>query len=118
MKRFVHVKRKLLWTLVAVLYYALVLYCRVPCVFEKITDIPCPGCGMTRAWLGVLRGDLLYALRMHPWFWSVPFLYGYILADGKLLGRRVLDRMFIGILLGGFAAVFLCRLLVPAWRFS
>ena len=39
-------------------------------------------------------------------------------AFGKIVTSLVNDVMMpaIGILLGGFAAVFLCRLLVPAWR--
>lgn len=30
----------------------------VPCVFHLMTSLNCPGCGMTRMCLAVLRGDL------------------------------------------------------------
>lgn len=42
------------------------------CVFRSTLGIPCPGCGMTRAWLHVLHGEWQAALQQHPLFWLVP----------------------------------------------
>ena len=40
----------------------LVLYLLdIGCVFRLMTGIPCPGCGMTRAWLAALRLDFAAA---------------------------------------------------------
>lgn len=36
------------------------------CPFAHLTGQPCPGCGMTRACMALLSGDLAHALRMHP----------------------------------------------------
>lgn len=36
------------------------------CVVKLATGMPCPGCGMTRASLRLLHGDLVGALRYHP----------------------------------------------------
>ncbi|ADL41515.1 hypothetical protein COB47_0151 [Caldicellulosiruptor obsidiansis OB47] len=36
------------------------------CLFRSIWGIPCPGCGMTRALLAVLKGNLLAAFYYHP----------------------------------------------------
>ena len=38
----------------------------VLCPFRRITHLPCPGCGMTRALLALLCGDLPGALASHP----------------------------------------------------
>ena len=38
----------------------------VLCPFRRITHLPCPGCGMTRALLALCRGDLHSALAIHP----------------------------------------------------
>jgi Protein of unknown function (DUF2752) len=38
----------------------------VPCTFARVTHIPCPGCGSTRAVYALLRGDLHGVLRMNP----------------------------------------------------
>ena len=45
------------------------------CTIRSITGLPCPGCGLTRALLLFLRGDLAGAWAMHPLFWlAVPVL--------------------------------------------
>lgn len=36
------------------------------CIFHGVTGLPCPGCGSTRAFRCLARGDLLQALRFNP----------------------------------------------------
>ena len=36
------------------------------CLVKIATGLPCPACGMTRASLRLLRGDLAGSLAMHP----------------------------------------------------
>jgi hypothetical protein len=82
----------------------------ITCLFLRLIGVPCPGCGMTRAWLQMLRLDFAGAFDMHTMFWAVPILYGYILYDGKLFRKKWLND---GILLGigfGFLAHWLLQL--------
>ena len=44
------------------------------CVFHATIGLPCPGCGLTRALLAALRGDLAGAWQMHPLFWLAPLI--------------------------------------------
>lgn len=37
-----------------------------PCLFRRVFHLPCPGCGLTRSFKAVWRGEWLYALRLHP----------------------------------------------------
>lgn len=47
-----------------------VLNIKYPCIFNKLTDLPCPGCGGTRAMRAILRGDILLGLYYYP---PLPF---------------------------------------------
>lgn len=117
MKKLFHLWPKLLITaaLVFLLYAALYLV-HVPCFFRELTGLPCPACGLTRAWLALFRGEIGQAFAMHPMFWGIPILYILFLTDGKLFGHKALDRSVLCLLVSGFLMVFVCRLLVPAWR--
>lgn len=42
------------------------------CPLRNLTGIPCPGCGMCRAWMAFFQGRWTQALRFHPLFWLVP----------------------------------------------
>ena len=38
----------------------------LPCLFHTVTDVPCPGCGMTRACISLSHGQITDAWRYHP----------------------------------------------------
>jgi hypothetical protein len=48
------------------------------CVFQKILNSPCPGCGVTRSICAVMEGDLFSAWEHNP---SGLFLYCYLIAQ-------------------------------------
>ena len=54
----------------------------IGCIFRLMTGIPCPGCGMTRAWLAALRLDYAAAFAYHPLFWVVPIAFVLARARG------------------------------------
>lgn len=80
------------------------------CLWQRLFSVPCPGCGMTRAWLAVLRLDFSAALSFHPMFWSVPLLFIYILWDGEPFRNALLNILPICLIGVGFLAVWLVRL--------
>ena len=49
----------------------LVRYLPVLCPFKFVTGIPCPGCGMTRAFLAIAEADFISAFDHNPF--SIPF---------------------------------------------
>ncbi len=49
----------------------------VNCIVRRIFGVPCPCCGMTRAALALLRGDLSGSLAAHPML--LPAILGILL---------------------------------------
>lgn len=84
----------------------------LPCILRSLTGVICPGCGMSRAWLALLRLDLRAAFSYHPMFWSVPLLALFILYDGHLLSNKRANNIFLILLLVGFAFCYIIRLIV------
>lgn len=87
------------------------------CVLNELTGIPCPGCGLTRAWVSALHGALGESLAHHPLGWLVLL---YVLAQGvrhaawlALPGRRERVERLGGRLDRG--ALVLGVLLLVAW---
>lgn len=58
------------------------------CPFFKLTGIPCPGCGLTRACLLLLRGDVQASIKFHA-FAPVFLVLISILIIGTLLPRSL-----------------------------
>lgn len=58
------------------------------CPIYWITGVPCPGCGMTRALVSLLRGDIQGAFFMHPLIFVMPvFLLLFIFGSKKVRSR-------------------------------
>ncbi|MEY3472821.1 MAG: hypothetical protein RLY22_324 [Actinomycetota bacterium] len=45
---------------------------KIPCVFNYATGLQCPGCGLTRASLAILRGDIQAAYSFNQLVFYVP----------------------------------------------
>lgn len=57
---------------------------KLGCPIRIFTGFSCPGCGITRAWISVLKGELVNAFYYHPLFMAAPFVAAAILFDEKL----------------------------------
>ena len=44
------------------------------CLFYNKFHVPCPACGITRAFKSLLSGDIIGAFNNHPLFWTVPLM--------------------------------------------
>ena len=49
------------------------------CPTKRLFGISCPGCGMARAHLAFLRGDVCEAFAAHPLFWlALPLIFLFL----------------------------------------
>ncbi len=105
-------KRKDLQALAAIaLFYIVIESAGITCPIRFLSGISCAGCGMSRAWLSLLRLVFSRAFWYHPLFW-LPVPAAAVL----LFQRRLPKRMFqvcMGICGVLFLAVYLVRLFMP-----
>lgn len=71
------------------------------CLWKHIFGIPCPGCGMSRAYMALLAGDLKTAFLMHPLFFAPPLILGLCLFKKNIATNTkfwiVVGVVFIGV---------------------
>ena len=114
-KEVVAVKKpeKLGWKLAGLAVFLLLLliwyWWEIPCIPRLLTGIPCPTCGLTRAWLCVLQLDLGGAFSQYPMFWAIPVLGLYLLFDGSLFPNTRWNNWFLGLLIAGILLIWLAR---------
>ncbi len=78
------------------------------CFIYWIFHIPCPTCGMTRAWINLLKGHILEAFTYHPLFLLGPIVIIILVYDFKDPQKK--DRILI-IISSLFFIVYVLRLL-------
>jgi hypothetical protein len=59
------------------------------CLSRRLFHLPCPGCGMTRAFAALLGGDLARAWALHPW---APVLAAQVAAGWAAWGLAAARR--------------------------
>lgn len=62
----------------------------LPCPSKLLTGIDCPGCGLQRSAVLLLRGDWLEAFWMYPALYPL-LLFGILVAATRVFPERILD---------------------------
>ncbi|MBO5159775.1 MAG: DUF2752 domain-containing protein [Lachnospiraceae bacterium] len=96
--------------IIAALYIVLHIL-DIGCPIKFITGISCAGCGMTRAWLSVLKLNFSEAFTFHPLYWIIP-LVGIFLFCRKRI-PRVAASFITGSLIVLFVTVYIIRMINP-----
>ena len=61
------------------LVFTLLTGLRIPCLVYELTGIKCPGCGVTRMIVSIVKFDFSSAFRYNPFlFITGPFILAYI----------------------------------------
>ncbi|MBQ2952833.1 MAG: DUF2752 domain-containing protein [Clostridia bacterium] len=104
MRPIAHWRQKLAGLAALAAIVAVMYLLQAGCIIQRLTGVPCPGCGMTRAVLALLAGDVPGALRHHGMVWSLPVLLAMYLWEGRLFRRRWINGALMALLVAGFAA--------------
>ena len=83
----------------------------LPCPFLKIFNIPCAGCGITRAYKALLHFDIKKAFEMNFMFWAVPILLLLYFFDGRLFRQKWLNTLVLVLILAGFFVCWIFKLI-------
>ena len=84
------------------------------CPIRRITGVPCPGCGVTRATLSLLQLDFAKALRLNPAvFFVYPYLFFLIHIQTKIFAgwKKWVKALILALGAGLFLVIWLVRLL-------
>ena len=92
------------------LIFAFYLVCRCP--FKFFFGVPCPGCGMLRATLSLLKLDFSAAFVFHPLvFLMIPVGIYLVFRSLKLFSfKKTTERVLLACIVAVFVAVYVIRL--------
>lgn len=102
-------KGKLVFSVV--LIYIIMQFLGITCPIKFLTGVSCAGCGMTRAFISLLKLDFSSAFYFHPLFF-MPFVVLIIFLFRKYLPKWFLKLSFI-IILSSFIIVYFIRMFQP-----
>lgn len=52
---------------------------QLPCLFKAVTHFDCPGCGMQRSFILLLRGDLVNSFITYPALLPIILLFAFLI---------------------------------------
>ncbi len=81
----------------------------IGCPIKFITGISCAGCGMTRAYLALLRLNFSEAFHYHPLFWLPPIFLAILYNKNKI--KPQIYKIFIFTIVVMFCIVYAYRLI-------
>lgn len=102
MKRISDFKTKIIVFIIVSLYALVLYFTSLECPFYTIFRLPCPGCGMTRAWISVFKFDLAKAFSYHKMFWALPLMLVAFLRDGGIFKNKKLNILLFLFIVAGF----------------
>lgn len=70
-----------------------------PCFYKEILGFECPGCGMQRSLIELLKGNFIQSLKLYPALIPIIILFIFLvlhLSFNFKKGAAILKYMFIG----------------------
>lgn len=87
-------------------YLIVTLVFNLGCPIRKAIHMPCPSCGMTRAWFEVLKMNFSRAFEYHPLFIFIPVYVWSVIHRNIWPIKKIPKKIFSIILVGGIIIIF------------
>ena len=52
---------------------------QLPCMFKAVTHFDCPGCGMQRSFILLIKGDVVSSFLMYPALLPIMLLFAFLI---------------------------------------
>ena len=85
-------------TIASILLIVFLLLDGILCLTKRITGLPCPTCGMTRAFTSLMNGDLNMAFFYHP-LWPLVIIIAIVFLLYKLPKKPIINKKTFKIIL-------------------
>jgi len=92
-----------------IIVYMLFTILDINCPIKFLTGISCAGCGMTRAWLSVIKADFNSAFNYHP-LWILPPIIIIVFLNKNIIISKIY-KYFKAICVLLFIIVYILRLI-------
>jgi Protein of unknown function (DUF2752) len=86
---------------------------QLPCMFKSITHFDCPGCGMQRSCIALLKGDIAQSFKLYPALLPMILFFLFLLLNNTLYIRNYVKIMKMGI-----ASIFIIILVSYIYKFT
>lgn len=103
-------KRDIILMVVAIAgLYTAFHFLKIGCPIKYFTGISCAGCGMSRAWLSVLKLDFISAFHFHPLYFMVPIGIVVFLFRKRIPNKVYKIIVWVGLM--SFLCVYIIRMI-------
>lgn len=68
---------------------------QMPCFYKKFLGVDCPGCGMQRAFIELLKGNFLESIKIYPALIPTIIMLVYLILHLKLKFKKGADYLII-----------------------
>ena len=94
-------------------FVALVYFTPFQCPTKMLFRLPCPFCGLTRAWISAFSADFSAAFRQHPLFLLAPVLIAmFAHTDSVRIKNKQLYDSVLVLIAAVFFIVYVIRMII------
>lgn len=98
------ITKHILYIFLLFIIFLALYFLKIPCFFRFFTGIPCPSCGMTRAFSALLKFNFRESFSYHPLL--IPALFTTFIAIHKDVPQFKFNKKFCDIFIWAFIVIF------------